>query len=192
MRHSVIEAEIAAIRSAARILDTAEFQELTDRLWRGEGKLIVTGIGKSAIAARKIAATCATCNIPAVFVDPVGLFHGELGLVVSGDIVLMLSNSGETEELVRLIPPLREKNCSVFSLVGRPSSTLGNQTHAMVTGVETEPFLKVPTASSAAAVAIGDALAIEVARRSGYNAAAFARNHPGGHIGRTLQQELGA
>ena len=183
---AVLRAEAGAILSVEPVLDSQAFQMLAGHLTVTAHKLIVTGIGKSAIAARKIAATLATCDLVSVFVDPVGLFHGELGLIRPNDAVLMVSQSGETEELVRLISVLERKGVFVYSLVGRNESTLARHTCALVTGVTEEPFLKLPTASSAAAVAIGDALAAEVAQRKGYDSRKFLANHPGGHIGRTL------
>ncbi len=185
---AAMQAERRAITNAIPILDTEVYARLVKRLLRSTSKIVVTGVGKSAIAARKTAATLATCGVQAVFVDPIGLYHGELGLLVPGDVVLMISHSGETEELVRLLPVLQEKRCEIYSLLSRGASTLGSQTYAMVTGVESEPFLKIPTASSAAAVAVGNALAIEVALRRGYDDADFAQNHPGGHIGQTYRQ----
>lgn len=177
-----------AIEEAANVTDSEAYDALVLKLsTHPYCKTIVTGVGKSAIAARKIAATLATCGQPAMFVDPIGLYHGELGMLVKGDVVVMVSHSGRTEELVRLIPVLEKKGCDVYSIISRGDSELGRDTRAMITGVEREPFLKIPTASSAAAVAVGDALAIEIALRRGYDENAFAANHPGGTIGKAYQ-----
>jgi len=157
---------------------------LAQRLAFATGRIVVTGVGKSAIAARKIAATLATCTIPAVFMDPVGLYHGELGALQWYDLVLMISHSGETEELVRLIPALNRKRCAVASIVSHADSSLGRLFPSLHTGVQSEPFARIPTASFAATMAIGDALAIAAATLKQVTDEELALEHPGGTIGR--------
>lgn len=183
----IIEAEVEAIRLAAERIDQYRFNYIAELLATLEGKLIVTGVGKSAIAARKIAATLATCHVSSFFVDPIGLYHGELGVLTKHDLILMVSASGETEELTRLLPSLAAHKCTVWSLVGNPDSFLGRLQTSLATGCVKDPLYKVPTASSAAAVAIGDALAIEVASRKGFTDAKLRDTHPGGTIGEQVR-----
>jgi arabinose-5-phosphate isomerase len=186
----VMTSERDAVEAARRNLDWKVFEEMVDYIGESDTyKVVVTGVGKSAIAARKIAATLATVGVQAVFLDPVGMFHGELGLLRVEDLVLMVSQSGETEELVRLLEPLRRRGVVVISIVGEKNSTLGRLPRgALCTGVTEEPYVRVPTASSAAAVAVGDALALAVAMRTGFDESMLERTHPGGAIGRRINK----
>ena len=186
----VIRAEALAIQSAEASVQTDAFRRLCSALilLRATGnKLVVTGVGKSAIAARKISATMATVSIPAVFVDPIGMYHGELGLIVGGDLVLMVSHSGNTDELLRLLGSLRGMGAEIYSLVSERHSVLGELENAIVTGVTREAYLMIPTSSSAAAIAVGDAAAITAAQMCGYGEDHLAAVHPGGEIGRKLR-----
>ncbi len=183
----IMEAEVEAIQSAAASIDRHRFNYMAELLATLEGKLIVTGVGKSAIAARKVAATLATCHVSSFFVDPIGLYHGELGVLSKHDLILMVSASGETEELTRLLPSLAIHKCTVWTLVGNADSFLGRLQTSLSTGCTVDPLFKVPTASSAAAVAIGDALAIEVAHRKGFTDAQLRDTHPGGTIGEQVR-----
>lgn len=187
---AVIHAEAQAVQQAATAVDSEAFRRFCKALssLRDTGhKLVVTGVGKSAIAARKISATMATVCIPSVFIDPVGLFHGELGAIVNGDMVLLVSHSGNTEELVRLLVPLRAQGAEIYALVSHKESTLGASQNAIVTGVHREAYLMVPTSSSAAAVAVGDAAAVSAARLCGHTLEHLAAVHPGGDIGKHLR-----
>jgi len=142
----------------------------------------VTGVGKSAIAARAIAATFSTMGIPALFYDAVGLYHGELGALRPGDLVILISHSGKTEELVRLLPHLQERGCIMASIVGDAQSCIG-QLRLTVTTQDTQDYQNVPTASFAATCALGHALAVAAATIRGEG---FAQHHPGGTIGKAL------
>lgn len=177
-----------AIKYAANVTSSPSYDLLVQTLVGRTAKTIITGVGKSAICARKMSATLATCGTPAVFVDPLDLYHGELGMILSEDLVILISHSGETDELTRLLPALQAKGCQIFSIVSSGHSTIGRATTSLVTGVTHEPFLKIPTASCAAVMAIGDALAIEVALRNGYGHPDLAENHPGGATGVAYRQ----
>lgn len=185
----VIQCEQAAVTALKKRVDWARFEAIASMITLA-GKVVVTGVGKSAIAARKIAATFATTGRAAVFVDPVGLFHGELGILRRGDVVIMVSHSGETDELVRLLDPVWQKGCLISTIVGTADSTLGRLQLALSTGVTDEPYVRIPTASSAAAVAIGDALAIALAVAGGMTGRELAATHPGGSIGKELKEEI--
>lgn len=188
MAQSVIAAEIIALQALQDIIIGDQFQGLSQEIADMNGKCIVTGVGKSAIAARKIAATLATIGVQAMFLDPIGMFHGELGLVRLDDIVIMVSQSGETDELLRLVPPLIAIGAYIVPIVAVEDSSLGRMTGALVTGCVNDPYFKVPTASSIAAVALGDALAIVVGERQGFSDRSLAVTHPGGTIGRVVSE----
>lgn len=182
----VLHAESEAIRCAEQAVISPTFEKfcnVVSQLRDSGRKLIVTGVGKSAIAARKISATMATVRVPAVFIDPVGLYHGELGFIIDGDIVLMVSHSGKTEELIRLLTRLKVVGAELYSLVSDGDSVLGSLETAIITGIQQEAYLMLPTSSSAAAVAVGDAAAVVVAQMSGYGRDHLAVVHPGGNIG---------
>lgn len=187
----ILQAEADAIKTAIQAVTSPIFQRfyiVLSRLKDSGNKLIVTGVGKSAIVARKISATMATLCIPAVFIDSIGLYHGELGCIVYGDVVLLISHSGKTDELVRLYDPLRAAGAQVYSLVSERNSPLGNLDNAVVTGIEREAYLMIPTCSSAAAVAVGEAAAIMAAQLNCYGKDHLAIVHPGGTIGIKIKE----
>ena len=171
----VVAAEMRALGNVLDAVASNRFRIMAGTLAHLDSKLIVTGVGKSGIVARKIAATLATCGVSAVFIDPTQLAHGELGAIRAADVVLMISQSGETAELTRLLPSLPSV---VFTIVGNASSTLG-QLYSLATGCTEEPFAEIPTASSAAAVAIGDALAVTVAQLKKLDKGQLRAYHPG-------------
>jgi arabinose-5-phosphate isomerase len=182
----VMHASIAAIARAARVVPHLyAFDIVAHAIATTDRTVFVTGIGKSGVVARKIAATLATCRIRAVFADPGALWHGELGSIESDDIVIMVSHSGETDELLRLVPILEKKRCMIAPIVGYPLSTLGKMLCSIATGIVDEPFAQIPTASAAAATAVGDALAVTVAQLKGLDDVSLAPEHPGGTIGQT-------
>ncbi|HYL02107.1 MAG TPA: KpsF/GutQ family sugar-phosphate isomerase [Steroidobacteraceae bacterium] len=156
---------------------------------RCHGRVVVTGMGKSGHVAGKIAATLASTGTPAFFLHPAEAGHGDLGMITRADAVLALSNSGETPEVVLLLPHLRRLAVPLIVMTGKPDSTLGRA--AAVTldvGVEEEacPLNLTPTASTTASLAMGDALAVAVLEARGFTAQDFARSHPGGSLGRRL------
>lgn len=149
----------------------------------------VTGIGKSGIIARKIASTLNSTGTPAFFLHPVEAIHGDLGLLSAGDVILALSYSGETEELLRLLPAFARLQLQVVSFTGSPSSTLaaGSAVTLDISVSEEACSLNLaPTASTAVMLALGDALALELSRKSGFERRDFADLHPGGRLGRRL------
>ena len=154
-----------------------------------QGRIIVTGIGKSGIIARKIAATLRSTGTPAHYLHPADAVHGDLGMLSRGDTVIALSSSGETEELLRLLPLLKRLADKLITLCGCPTSTLAQASDVVLdSSVSTEacPHNLAPTASTTVMLALGDALALEVSRRRGWRAEDFAELHPGGRLGKRL------
>jgi arabinose-5-phosphate isomerase len=186
----VLEIEAKAIAALASRLDGA-FERAAELLLDCSGRVVVTGMGKSGIVAQKIAATLSSTGTPSFFMHPAEALHGDLGMLVRGDVVLALSNSGETEEIVRLLELIRRLGAAIVGMSGDPGSTLARfaDVHLHV-GVDREacPLDLVPTASTTAALALGDALAVAVYARRGFSAQDFARVHPGGRLGRRLLQ----
>ncbi len=155
----------------------------------GTGRVVVMGMGKSGHVGRKIAATLASTGTPAFFVHPAEASHGDLGMVAAGDIVLAISNSGESEEIAAIVPALKRLGVTLIVITGRPDSSLGR--HAAITldsAVDQEacPLNLAPTASTTAQMALGDALAVALLDARGFHEADFARSHPGGALGRKL------
>ncbi|MBZ9557187.1 MULTISPECIES: KpsF/GutQ family sugar-phosphate isomerase [Modicisalibacter] len=154
-----------------------------------EGRVVVTGMGKSGHIARKIAATLASTGTPAFYVHPGEASHGDLGMITARDVVLALSNSGETQEITALLPLLKRMGAPLISMTGRPASALARHAEAHLdAGVEREacPLDLAPTASTTAALALGDALAVALLEARGFTAEDFALSHPGGSLGRRL------
>lgn len=193
------ESLLAAARRALAV-ETRALSALAPRLGPGfaracriclacHGRVVVTGMGKSGHIAGKIAATLASTGTPAFFLHPAEAGHGDLGMITRADAVLALSNSGETPELVMLLPHLKRLAVPLVVMTGRPASTLGEAaTVVLDVGVEEEacPLNLTPTASTTATLAMGDALAVAVLEARGFTAQDFARSHPGGSLGRRL------
>jgi arabinose-5-phosphate isomerase len=149
----------------------------------------VLGVGKSGLISQKIASTMASTGTPAHFVHPGDAFHGDLGMITKNDVVLMISNSGETHELIQIIPSIRKKNVPIIGMVGKENSTLYNGVDFILdTSVEKEACTLdlAPTASTTATLAMGDALAVALLESRGFNAQDFAELHPGGSLGKKL------
>jgi arabinose-5-phosphate isomerase len=147
------------------------------------GRVIVMGMGKSGHVGRKIAATLASTGTPAFFVHPAEASHGDLGMVMGGDVVLAISNSGESEELAALLPALRHIGVTLVAMTGEAESTLARHAdHVLSSAVDQEacPLNLAPTASTAAQMALGDAIAVALLDARGFHAEDFARSHPGG------------
>lgn len=165
------------------------FGQAIDILRKTKGKVVVTGMGKSGIVGRKIAATLASTGTPAFFLHPAEATHGDVGMVHRGDAVIVLSNSGETEEVLCLLPVFKRMGLPVIAFTGSPGSTLGRHADAVLdVGVPEEacPLGLAPTASTTAALAMGDALAVVLFEEKGFSADDFALLHPGGALGRKL------
>ena len=153
------------------------------------GRVVVMGMGKSGHVGRKIAATLASTGTPAMFVHPGEASHGDLGMVQAGDVVLALSNSGESDELAAILPAMRRLGVTLVAMTGRADSTLGRHAqHLISSAVDEEacPLNLAPTASTTAQMALGDALAVALLDARGFRAEDFARSHPGGALGRKL------
>jgi arabinose-5-phosphate isomerase len=184
--------EAAAIAASATRLDTAQVEaalDLLDGCATRRAKLVITGVGKSGIVARKIAATFSSIGLMAIYLNPLDALHGDLGVVAPDDVTLLLSNSGETEELLEILPHLRRRGTARIALVGRVVSSLARGCDVVLDGsVDREvcPLNLAPTASTAVAMAIGDALAAVWMERQGISPQDFALNHPAGSLGKQL------
>ena len=165
------------------------FAQAVFLILNAKGRVIVSGMGKSGHIAKKIAATMASTGTPAYFVHPAEASHGDLGMITQNDILLALSYSGESDELLKIIPPIERQGAKVIALTGNAQSTLAQMANVHVnTHVEKEacPFDLVPTSSTTAMLAIGDALAIALLKARNFGVEDFARSHPGGALGRKL------
>lgn len=193
------------LEKAARVLDLeiAELQRLRQRLGENfvraielikeaveaRGKMIVLGVGKSGHIGKKIAATLTSTGSPAVVLNSLNALHGDLGMVADGDVVLALSYSGETEEMIRILPAIARFQVGIIAMCGDPKSTLARKCHVFLdVNVEQEacPLNLAPTSSTTVMLALGDALAMVLLEARGFQRADFARLHPGGTIGRSL------
>jgi arabinose-5-phosphate isomerase len=184
----VLATEAAAIRALEGRLGGA-FLAAARVLFGCRGRVVVTGIGKSGHIARKLAATLASTGTPAFFVHAAEASHGDLGMITADDVVLLLSNSGETDELVSLMPHLKRQGAQLIALTGNEESSLAQAADVHLdASVDTEacPLGLAPTASTTAALALGDALALTLLDARGFSVEDFARSHPGGSLGRRL------
>ena len=184
----VLTTEAAAIGTLSERLGAA-FLAAARTLFECRGRVVVTGIGKSGHIARKIAATLASTGTPAFFVHAAEASHGDLGMITAEDVVLLLSNSGETDELVSLMPHLKRQGARLIALTGNEQSSLANAADVHLdASVDAEacPLGLAPTASTTAALALGDALALTLLDARGFSVEDFARAHPGGSLGRRL------
>ncbi len=185
----VLRTEAAALAKLAETLDEAALSRALDLLLGCRGRIVCTGMGKSGIIARKIAGTMASTGTPAFFLHPAEAGHGDLGMVVDGDVVVALSHSGETAELLALLPAIRRLDVGLIALVGDGDSTLAREADVtLLADVDAEacPLGLAPTASTTAALALGDALAMALLKERGFSAEEFASYHPRGSLGRRL------
>jgi arabinose-5-phosphate isomerase len=184
----VLEIEAAAIRELRDRLD-ARFEHAVELLFACSGRVVVTGMGKSGIVGQKISATLASTGTPSLFLHPAEASHGDLGRIVRGDAVVAISYSGETQEILALVPAVKRLGSPLLSLTGHPRSTLASvaDVHLDVSiREEACPLGLAPTASTTAALAMGDALAMALLERRGFTVDDFAAIHPGGDIGKKL------
>ncbi|PSJ21491.1 D-arabinose 5-phosphate isomerase [Halomonas sp. ND22Bw] len=180
--------EQQAIGALVARLD-GDFERACELILACRGRVVVTGMGKSGHIGSKIAATLASTGTPSFFVHPGEASHGDLGMITPGDVVLALSNSGETAEVTALLPLLKRLGTPLISMTGRPGSTLARHAEAHLdAGVEREacPLDLAPTSSTTAALALGDALAVALLESRGFTAEDFALSHPGGSLGKRL------
>src|SRR5262245_31457844 len=186
----VLETEANAILGLVPQLD-ASFEQAIEILHECRGRVIVTGMGKSGIIAHKISATLSSTGTPAIFLHAAEAVHGDLGVVQADDVVLALSYTGETDELLQLLEAIRRIGARLIAITGRPGSTLGlasDVTLSCRVAEEACPMNLAPTASTTATLAMGDALALALSRRKDFREEHFANLHPGGQIGKRLMR----
>jgi len=182
----VLEVESAAILGVIDHLDNT-FVEVVELINGSAGRVVTMGLGKSGIICKKVSATLASTGTPSFFLHPAEAIHGDLGMIVRGDIVLAISNSGETEELLRLLPSIKRIGAEIVSITGNPQSSLakGADFHlSAAISKEACPLGLAPTASTTATLALGDALAMALLMRKGFKEEDFAFLHPGGKLGK--------
>ncbi|MGF1484167.1 MAG: SIS domain-containing protein [Opitutales bacterium] len=184
----VFDKEIAALESVKAAIEPV-FGQAVALIAAASGKLVVSGIGKSGIIGHKIAATFSSTGTPAVFMNAAEALHGDLGVVSPDDIVILISNSGSTVELVKLLPSVRRQGAKVIGIFGKADAPLGTKCDCVLPAVVAEeacPLNLAPMSSTTAALVVGDALAAAVMRVKGVTRDDFAWRHPGGHLGRNL------
>ncbi len=184
----VLRIEADAVAALIDRIDAA-FEQAVAMVFDSKGRVVVTGMGKSGQIGKKIAATLASTGTPALFLHPAEGVHGDLGMVMRGDVVIALSNSGETEEIARMLPSLKRLGIRIIALTGSKDSTLAKNSDVVLdVGVKEEacPLGLAPTASTTAALAMGDALAVALLDRRGFRPEDFACFHPGGALGKRL------
>ena len=189
----VLAIEAQAIAALGERLDQpaqqAQFLSAVELIFHCKGRVVVSGIGKSGHIARKIASTLASTGTPAFFVHPAEASHGDLGMVTQQDVLVALSYSGESAELLTIVPLIKRCGAKLIAMTGNPASSLAAEADVHLdAGVDKEacPFDLAPTASTTAALALGDALAMALLEQKGFTAEDFARTHPGGSLGRRL------
>jgi arabinose-5-phosphate isomerase len=188
LARQVLDIEADALRVMSTRLDLG-FAEAVRLILACTGRVVVSGMGKSGHVGSKIAATLASTGTPAFFMHPGEASHGDLGMITHDDVVLALSNSGESSELVSIVPLLKRRGAKLVAMTGNPASTLAREADVHLNaGVDKEacPLNLAPTASTTAALALGDALAVALLDARGFSADDFARTHPGGSLGRRL------
>ncbi len=184
----ILRIEADAVEALINRIDET-FLNAIEIMYSCTGKVAVTGMGKSGIIGKKIAATLASTGTPALFLNPAEGSHGDVGMVSKGDVVLAISNSGETEEIIKILPTLKRLNIKIIAMTGNKESILAETSDVSLdVSVREEacPMGLAPTASTTAALAMGDALAITLLNKRGFKEEDFALFHPGGHLGRRL------
>jgi arabinose-5-phosphate isomerase len=186
----VFAVEAEAIAGLSERLDW-HFEKAVDLIYRCKGRVVVTGLGKSGLIGRKISATFSSMGTPSVFLHAADALHGDLGMLTEGDVLVAISSSGETQELVDLIEPAKRLGIALISLTAKPNSPLGGASDVVLDiGVKEEACALnlAPTSSTTAALAMGDALAVVVAERRDFQEHDFAALHPGGRLGKKLRR----
>lgn len=184
----VIRIEAEALLALADSIN-GEFERAVDLILASHGRVVVSGMGKSGLIGQKIASTMASTGTPAFFLHPAEGIHGDLGMIMKGDVVIALSNSGETEEVLRILPVIKRLGASLIVMTGNPRSTLskcGDVFLDISVKEEACPLGLAPTASTTATLAMGDALAVALLLKRGFRAEDFALFHPGGALGKKL------
>jgi arabinose-5-phosphate isomerase len=189
----LLRLESNAIERAADRLDQASVERAIDLIGACKDKVVVTGAGKSGVIAQKIAQTLTSTGTVAIFVHPSDALHGSLGVITARDVVIALSNSGETDEIIALLPALEQRGVSLISIVGNINSTLARKADVVLdASVDKEacPLNLAPTTSTTVALAIGDAIAMTLMEARGLTAEDFALNHPAGRLGKRLTMRV--
>lgn len=189
----VFEIESKEIANLSTLL-TSDFEDAVKSIINIKGKLVISGMGKSGIVGKKIAATLSSTGTPSFFLHPGEAYHGDLGMVEKEDIVLLISNSGETDEVLKIIPFLKHQKNTTISMSGNPDSSLAKNTdfHLNISvDVEACPLQLAPTSSTTSTMVMGDALAVALMKLRDFKDVNFARFHPGGSLGRRLLQNVG-
>lgn len=184
----VIRIEAEALTRLADSIN-GEFERAVALILQSKGRVVVTGMGKSGLIGQKIASTMASTGTPAFFLHPAEAIHGDLGMIIKGDVVIAISNSGETEEVIRILPIVERIGAKLISMTGNPASTLAKTGDVFLNVSVTEeacPLGLAPTASTTATLAMGDALAVALLIERGFKAEDFALFHPGGSLGKKL------
>ena len=185
----LLQLEAAAIDRTSKQLDRQQADRSLQLLHDCTGKVIMTGVGKSGIVAKKIAATLTSIGTLAIFLHPCDALHGDFGIVTPDDVVIMLSNSGETDELITMIPHLKLRSVPIIGILGNTKSSIASKSDAVLdASVDREacPLNLAPTTSTTVALALGDALAMALVQMKGLTPEAFAFNHPAGRLGKRL------
>jgi len=188
LARQVLDIEADALRTLSSRLDPG-FADAVHLILACSGRVVVSGMGKSGHIGGKIAATLASTGTPAFFMHPGEASHGDLGMIAHNDVVLALSNSGESNEIVCIVPLIKRRGAKLIAMTGNPNSTLAREADAHLNAAvdkEACPLNLAPTASTTAALALGDALAVALLDARGFSADDFARTHPGGSLGRRL------
>ena len=191
---NLLRIESDAIAQTATRLDPASVERVVDLLAECKGKVVIVGVGKSGIIGQKIAATMTSAGTAALYLHPSDALHGGLGIVQTNDVVIMLSNSGETDEIVAMLPYLKNREVAIIAIVGNLNSTLARRADVVLdASVDKEacPLNLAPTTSTTVALAIGDALAMTVMKVKGLTSDDFAVNHPAGRLGKRLTLRVG-
>ena len=188
----VFEIESKEIANLSTLL-TIDFENAVKSIINSKGKLIISGMGKSGIVGKKIAATLASTGTPSFFLHPGEAYHGDLGMIEKDDVVLLISNSGETDEVLKIIPFLKHQKNTTISMSGNPDSSLAKNTvfHLNISvNVEACPLQLAPTSSTTSTMVMGDALAVALMKLRDFKDVNFARFHPGGSLGKRLLQNV--
>jgi arabinose-5-phosphate isomerase len=188
----VFDIESQEVKNLSNLL-TNDFKEAINLILSSKGKLIVSGMGKSGIIGKKIAASLASTGTPSFFLHPGEAYHGDLGMVEDNDIILLISNSGETDEVLKIIPFLKSHGNSIIAMSGNPSSTLGkNSNYHLNIAVEKEacPLQLAPTSSTTTTLVMGDAIVVTLMELKGFKETSFAEFHPGGSLGKRLLSKV--
>ncbi len=184
----VIRAEAQAVAALSERID-ASFEKAVETILSSHGRVVVSGMGKSGLIGQKIASTMASTGTPAFFLHPAEGIHGDLGMIMKGDVVIAISNSGETEELLRILPVIKRLGASLIAMSGNPGSTLSRLADVYLdisVSEEACPLGLAPTSSTTATLAMGDALAVALLVQRGFREEDFAIFHPGGSLGKKL------